>query len=113
MASPIDSLMGEIKLISSAITTLNDKVELVRHDLDHLIEESVETPNVWLKPAEISKLLGVSKSTITAWRNQGIFDRKISVKTIKRAKRIAHYYHRYNALKDASVVRPAHQIVSK
>ena len=93
MASPIDSLMGEIKLISSAITTLNDKVELVRHDLDHLIEESVETPNVWLKPAEISKLLGVSKSTITAWRNQGIFDLKMKSMSRKARRGNARQIH--------------------
>jgi len=113
MSNPIDSVIGEIRLLSSHVCSLNKEVEQLRGDLDYMIEGSVDTPSVWLKPAEIAKLLGVSTSTIVAWRNQGIFDRKLSIKTVKRAKRVDHFYHRHNALKDAAVIRPAHQRISK
>ena len=113
MSNPLDSILGEIQRLSSHVTGLSSEVEQLRGDLDYMIESSVDTPSVWLTPKELAKLLGVSTSTIVAWRNSGIFDTKLSIKKVKRAKRVDHYYHRHNALKDAAVVRPAHQRICK
>ena len=61
--------------------------------------------NVWLKPSELAALLKISNSTVTKYRNEGLF-KKTSIKEITRGKRTDFYYHRINAIKDVSTIKP-------
>ena len=74
-------------------------------DFDLAREGNPFNVNVWLKPSELAAILKVSNSTVTKWRNEGLF-KKSSVKEVVRGKRTDFYYHRINAVKDASKIKP-------
>ena len=84
---------------------LPDQVDQLRVDFDSLHDAIPVNANVWLKPSELSALLKISNSTVTKWRNEGLF-KKTSVKEVVRGKRTDFYYHRINAVKDISTKRP-------
>jgi len=88
-----------------------DEIKQLRVDFDLLHDAIPVNPNVWLKPSELGDMLKISTSTVTKYRNQGLF-KKTSIKEVVRGKRTDFYYHRINAIKDISKIKPI-QIASK
>ena len=101
----VDNLISEIRTLSAQITEQNMRLEVLAGSLDLIVEGSPSAPNVWLKPSQLGKLVGLSGSSITKYRHQGIFN-KLSIKSRQKGSRIDYYYHRQNALKDLQKIRP-------
>ena len=99
-----------IELIENFSIT-KETVDQLRMDFDLAREGNPFNVNVWLKPSELAALLKVSTSTVTKYRNEGRF-KKSSVKEVDRGKRTDFYYHRINAIKDVSKIKPI-QIAKK
>ena len=93
-----------IELIENFSIT-KETVDQLRMDFDLAREGNPFNVNVWLKPSELGAILKISNSTVTKWRNEGLF-KKSSVKEVVRGKRTDFYYHRINAVKDASKIKP-------
>ena len=104
-SSPVDSLRNDIANLSSHVSKLTQELEQTRHDVNYLIENSIDTPNIYLKPNDLAKLVGCSHSTIKRYRNDGTI-KDSSIRKIKREKRTDYYYHRFAAIKDIQSVRP-------
>ena len=116
--STISNLERNVAAILKAVETLTDshnlskdEIKQLRVDFDLAQEQNPFNVNVWLKPSELAGLLKVSTSTVTKYRNEGRF-KKSSVKEIDRGKRTDFYYHRINAIKDVSKIKPI-QIAKK
>ena len=116
--STISNLERNVAAILKAVETLTDshniskdELKQLRNDFDSLHDAIPANPNVWLKPSELGAILKVSNSTVTKWRNEGLF-KKSSVKIVVRGKRTDFYYHRINAVKDVSKIKPI-QIASR
>ena len=112
--STISNLERNVAAILKAVETLTeshnlskDEINQLRVDFDLAQEQNPFNVNVWLKPSELAALLKVSTSTVTKYRNEGRF-KKSSVKEINRGKRTDFYYHRINAIKDVSKIKPIH-----
>ena len=110
--STISNLERNVAAILKAVETLTDshniskdELKQLRNDFDSLHDAIPANPNVWLKPSELAAILKVSNSTVTKWRNEGLF-KKTSVKEVVRGKRTDFYYHRINAVKDVSKIKP-------
>ena len=99
-----------IELIENFSIT-KETVDQLRMDFDLAREGNPFNVNVWLKPSELAAILKISNSTVTKWRNEGLF-KKSSVKEVVRGKRTDFYYHRINAIKDVSKIKPI-QIAKK
>ena len=99
-----------VELIENFSIT-KETVDQLRMDFDLAREGNPFNVNVWLKPSELGAILKVSNSTVTKWRNEGLF-KKSSVKIVVRGKRTDFYYHRINAVKDVSKIKPI-QIANK
>ena len=104
-SSPVDLLRSDIATLSSTVTRLAQELEQTRHDVNYLIENNIDTPNIYLKPNDLAKLVGCSHSTIKRYRNDGTI-KESSIKRVKREKRTDYYYHRFAAIKDIEKVRP-------
>ena len=104
-SSPVDSLRNDIANLSSHVSKLTQELEQTRHDVNYLIENSIDTPNIYLKPKELAILVGCSHSTIKRYRNEGVI-KDSSIKKVKREKRTDYYYHRFVSIKDIQAVRP-------
>ena len=116
--STISNLERNVAAILKAVETLTDshnlskdEIKQLRVDFDLAQEQNPFNVNVWLKPSELAGLLKVSTSTVTKYRNEGRF-KKSSVKEVDRGKRTDFYYHRINAIKDVSKIKPI-QIAKK
>ncbi len=116
--STISNLERNVAAILKAVETLTeshnlskDEINQLRVDFDLAQEQNPFNVNVWLKPSELAGLLKVSTSTVTKYRNEGRF-KKSSVKEVDRGKRTDFYYHRINAIKDVSKIKPI-QIAKK
>ena len=112
--STISNLERNVAAILKAVETLTeshnlskDEIKQLRVDFDLAQEQNPFNVNVWLKPSELAGLLKVSTSTVTKYRNEGRF-KKSSVKEVDRGKRTDFYYHRINAIKDVSKIKPIH-----
>ena len=110
----ISNLQKDVAAVLQAVNTLTDshniskdELKQLRVDFDIAQEQNPFNVNVWLKPSELAALLKVSNSTVTKWRNEGLF-KKTSVKEVVRGKRTDFYYHRINAVKDVSKIKPIH-----
>ena len=102
----------DVELLREVLTELRqsfsytkETVDQLRMDFDLAREGNPFNVNVWLKPSELAAILKISNSTVTKWRNEGVF-KKSSVKEVVRGKRTDFYYHRINAVKDASKIKP-------
>ena len=102
----------DVELLREVLTELRqsfsytkETVDQLRMDFDLAREGNPFNANVWLKPSELAAILKISNSTVTKWRNEGLF-KKSSVKEVVRGKRTDFYYHRINAVKDASKIKP-------
>ena len=114
----ISNLQKDVAAVLQAVNTLTDshniskdELKQLRVDFDIAQEQNPFNVNVWLKPSELAALLKISTSTVTKYRNEGSF-KKTSVKEVVRGKRTDFYYHRINAVKDVSKIKPI-QIANK
>ena len=83
----------------SLMATLAAEVQQIWHDLNLLIEKTPEWVCPWMPPRELARLLGISRQTITAYRNDGRF-RSSSTRAIKQGQRTEWEYHQQDAVDD-------------
>ena len=95
----------EVEPLAALASSLKLELEQTRADVNYLIENSIDTPNIYLKPNDLAKLVGWSHSTIKRYRNDGTI-KESSIKKVKREKRTDYYYHRFAAIKDIQAIRP-------
>ena len=103
----VKELRATVEDLLESFRFTKDTVDQLRMDFDLAREGNPFNVNVWLKPSELAAILKVSNSTVTKWRNEGLF-KKSSVKEVVRGKRTDFYYHRINAVKDVSKIKPIH-----
>ena len=101
----VKELRETVEKLLQSFSYTKETVDQLRMDFDLAREGNPFNVNVWLKPSELAAILKVSNSTVTKWRNEGLF-KKSSVKIVVRGKRTDFYYHRINAVKDASKIKP-------
>ena len=101
----VKELRETVEKLLDSFSVTKETVDQLRMDFDLAREGNPFNVNVWLKPSEHAAILKVSNSTVTKWRNEGLF-KKSSVKEVVRGKRTDFYYHRINAVKDASKIKP-------
>jgi hypothetical protein len=101
----VKELRETVEKLLDSFSVTKETVDQLRMDFDLAREGNPFNVNVWLKPSELAAILKVSNSTVTKWRNEGLF-KKSSVKEVVRGKRTDFYYHRINAVKDASKIKP-------
>ena len=107
----VQKLIDYVEKLSKSFDYTRDELSQLRIDFDLAQEQNPFNVNVWLKPSELAALLKVSTSTVTKYRNEGRL-KKSSVKEVDRGKRTDFYYHRINAIKDVSKIKPI-QIAKK
>ena len=107
----VERLIQYVEKLEKSFDYARDEISQLRIDFDLSQEQNPFNVNVWLKPSELAALLKISNSTVTKHRNEGLF-KKSSVKEVVRGKRTDFYYHRINAIKDISKIKPI-QIASK
>ncbi len=101
-----------VQQLNKSFFSIKETVDQLRIDFDLAQEQNPFNVNVWLKPSELAAILKVSNSTVTKWRNEGLF-KKTSVKKMVRGKRTDFYYHRINAIKDISFIKPIQILTNK
>ena len=101
----VKELRDTVEKLLDSFSVTKETVDQLRMDFDLAREGNPFNVNVWLKPSELAAILKISNSTVTKWRNEGLF-KKSSVKEVVRGKRTDFYYHRINAVKDASKIKP-------
>lgn len=99
------SVLTAVNTLSDRQILTGDEITQLRMDFDSLHDAIPVNANVFLKPSELADLLKVSTSTVTKYRNEGRF-KKSSIKEVVRGKRTDFYYHRINAVKDLSSIKP-------
>ena len=99
------SVLTAVNTLSDRQILTGDEIKQLRMDFDSLHDAIPVNANVFLKPSELADLLKVSTSTVTKYRNEGRF-KKASIKEVVRGKRTDFYYHRINAVKDLSSIKP-------
>ena len=107
----VSELKKSVTELLDSFRLTKETVDQLRMDFDLAREGNPFNVNVWLKPSELGAILKISNSTVTKYRNEGHF-KKSSIKEIIRGKRTDFYYHRINAVKDVSKIKPI-QIASK
>ena len=107
MNRQIDDLASkkDVEKLEKSFDSTRDEISQLRIDFDLSQEQNPFNVNVWLKPSELAAILKISNSTVTKHRNEGLF-KKSSVKEIVRGKRTDFYYHRINAVRDYSKIKP-------
>ena len=101
----VKELRETVEKLLDSFSVTKETVDQLRMDFDLAREGNPFNVNVWLKPSELAAILKISNSTVTKWRNEGLF-KKTSVKKMTRGKRTDFYYHRINAIKDVSLIKP-------
>ena len=107
----VEELKEIVQQLNKCFFSIKETVDQLRIDFDLAQKQNPFNVNVWLKPSELAAILKISNSTVTKWRNEGLF-KKSSVKEVVRGKRTDFYYHRINAIKDVSKIKPI-QIAKK
>ena len=107
----VSELKKSVTELLDSFRLTKETVDQLRMDFDLAREGNPFNVNVWLKPSELGAILKISNSTVTKYRNEGHF-KKSSIKEVVRGKRTDFYYHRINAVKDVSKIKPI-QIASK
>ena len=101
----VSELKKSVTELLDSFRLTKETVDQLRMDFDLAREGNPFNVNVWLKPSELGAILKISNSTVTKYRNEGHF-KKSSIKEVVRGKRTDFYYHRINAVKDASKIKP-------
>lgn len=107
----VKELKKTVEELLESFSYTKETVDQLRMDFDFAREQNPFNINIWLKPSELSAILKISNSTVTKYRNEGHF-KKSSIREVVRGKRTDFYYHRINAVKDVSKIKPI-QIASK
>ena len=108
----VEELKEIVQQLNKCFFSIKETVDQLRIDFDLAQEQNPFNVNVWLKPSELAAILKISNSTVTKWRNEGLF-KKTSVKKMTRGKRTDFYYHRINAIKDVSLIKPIQILTNK
>jgi|TARA_R100001086_G_scaffold6868_1_gene4135 DNA-binding transcriptional regulator YiaG len=108
----VEELKEIVQQLNKSFFSIKETVDQLRIDFDLAQEQNPFNVNVWLKPSELAAILKISNSTVTKWRNEGLF-KKTSVKKMARGKRTDFYYHRINAIKDVSLIKPIQILTNK
>ena len=101
----VEELKEIVQQLNKSFFSIKETVDQLRIDFDLAQEQNPFNVNAWLKPSELAAILKISNSTVTKWRNEGLF-KKTSVKEVVRGRRTDFYYHRINAIKDVSLIKP-------
>ena len=101
----VKDLREVVQELIQSFSYTKETIDQLRIDFDLAREQNPFNVNIWLKPSELGAILKISNSTVTKWRNEGLF-KKTSVKEVVRGKRTDFYYHRINAVKDVSKIKP-------
>tara|TARA_R100000654_G_scaffold54750_1_gene80928 strand:+ start:497 stop:865 length:369 start_codon:yes stop_codon:yes gene_type:complete len=101
----VEELKEIVQQLNKSFFLIKETVDQLRIDFDLAQEQNPFNINVWLKPSELAAILKISTSTVTKYRNEGLL-KKTSVKKMVRGKRTDFYYHRINAIKDISLIKP-------
>ena len=101
----VERLIQYVEKLEKSFDYARDEISQLRIDFDLSQEQNPFNVNVWLKPSELAALLKISNSTVTKHRNEGLF-KKSSVKEVIRGTRTDFYYHRINAVRDYSKIKP-------
>ena len=101
----VKELRETVQELIQSFSFTRETVDQLRMDFDLAREGNPLNVNVWLKPSELAVILNVSNSTVTKRSKEGLF-KKTSVKEVVRGKRTDFYYHRINAVKDVSKIKP-------
>ena len=101
----VEELKEIVQQLNKSFFLIKETVDQLRIDFDLAQEQNPFNINVWLKPSELAAILKISTSTVTKYRNEGLL-KKNSVKKMVRGKRTDFYYHRINAIKDISLIKP-------
>ena len=104
-------LKETVRELVQSFSFTKETLDQLRVDFDLAQEQNPFNVNLWLKPSELGEILKISNSTVTKYRNEGLF-KKSSIKEVVRGKRTDFYYHRINAVKDVSNIKPK-QIASR
>ncbi len=108
----VEELKEIVQQLNKCFFSIKETVDQLRIDFDLAQKQNPFNVNVWLKPSELAAILKISNSTVTKWRNEGLF-KKTSVKKMTRGKRTDFYYHRINAIKDVSLIKPIQILTNK
>ena len=108
----VEELKEIVQQLNKSFFSIKETLDQLRIDFDLAQEQNPFNVNVWLKPSELAAILKISNSTVTKWRNEGLF-KKTSVKKMARGKRTDFYYHRINAIKDVSLIKPIQILTNK
>ena len=108
----VEELKEIVQQLNKSFFSIKETVDQLRIDFDLAQKQNPFNVNVWLKPSELAAILKISNSTVTKWRNEGLF-KKTSVKKMTRGKRTDFYYHRINAIKDVSLIKPIQILTNK
>ena len=103
----VKELKKTVEELLESFSYTKETVDQLRMDFDFAREQNPFNINIWLKPSELSAILKISNSTVTKYRNEGHF-KKSSIREVVRGKRTDFYYHRINAVKDVSKIKPIH-----
>ena len=108
----VEELKEIVQQLNKCFFSIKETVDQLRIDFDLAQKQNPFNVNVWLKPSELAAILKISNSTVTKWRNEGLF-KKTAVKKMTRGKRTDFYYHRINAIKDVSLIKPIQILTNK
>ena len=101
----VKELKETVQELVQSFSFTKETLDQLRVDFDLAQEQNPFNVNLWLKPSELGEILKISNSTVTKYRNEGLF-KKSSIKEVVRGKRTDFYYHRINAIKDVSKIKP-------
>ena len=101
----VKELKETVQELVQSFSFTKETLDQLRVDFDLAQEQNPFNVNLWLKPSELGEILKISNSTVTKYRNEGLF-KKSSIKEVVRGKRTDFYYHRINAVKDVSKIKP-------
>ena len=68
-----DIIRKEVEPLAALASSLKMELEQTRADVNYLIENSIDTPNIYLKPKELATLVGCSHSTIKRGASSKLF----------------------------------------
>ena len=87
----------------SLLAMLAAEIKQLRHDINLLIDKTLQTASPWIPPRELARLLGIQSKTVAGYRSEGRF-RSSSIRAIKQGQRTDWEYHRKDAIDDVTGV---------
>ena len=69
----VEELKEIVQQLNKCFFSIKEPVDQLRIDFDLAQKQNPFNVNVWLKPSELAAILKISNSTVTKWRNEGLF----------------------------------------